>query len=726
VISPDTAERAGGSDEVIDILRRARCVVIEHLRADDASYAEGRLRAQSRLAGLSAKIHGAGASEQIERWLEPSVYGWTAERPPLDWYAGAVAAHLLQFELPAAIGEHLLSAANYYGDFALVHALAAPLAATASTDTHFESLKQAGKAYKNIGDFERARTCYRSALLHASVRRDDALVAYFLLLYAKLCDHYQQRIAWHRALHRIAHRRFEALRESHRGDHFARWLQISEDACAKVDPTDAERLFARAERGVVFGTDAYVRTSWHRKEWEINNHLARPELPIQGDVERWMSDLVELTEMAAELGNERAWNVRMLQYTQIARKLGERFTNRGVPPPAILVPLFEGSALVHIADVERGARKLSDRRTIAMAASEQARWRLLLARESSRGVLDHDREAAIRDLEEASAQLTLSTDWMFDIYYNVTVELGELYAQMGRWPLAVRLYKDAYHYCKRLVTGIEDDEKKLAIIGESDSPELSVLTPDERSELCGELRHDYLVLLGRALDIGERLERVQTERMEHAQALRIRRGAMRYHRISEVLRQADPVRGEPRQISEVLVEVDDLLFQWKKSDHSDVRSIDLASQIRRIAKDWSQVGFNRLEQRSVVLEFEDELLEYLISTVVHNALEAAERARIPRCMIELDLVERDGIVYLAAHDDVGNIDQLKSAVAMVNQRELPRSERGPGGGEGLLHLREYMMKALDLPQPWLVESRTDGWKTILIPLGRGQRNSKAR
>ena len=286
---------------------------------------------------MSSPPPSATRAAVIERWLQYDDDGNFSERPSLRWYARAIVVHLSERALPERARRRMLRAANYYGDYSLVHDLAAPILPLEFSAYHFDALKQAGKAFKNSGEFEKARSCYRRAIELASRNHQEDYIAYFLLLYAKLCDRYQQRSAWYRAFHRIAHERLHHLASAGGEPRLTRWCQIADDALGKAiysasatDGEEASKLFERALQNASAESDAYVRVvlALNAKRFFFAACvLGAPQDPalLRSDLDA----LLGLTRVARRLGNERAWAVRRVQYLQIARQI--RTTYRQTP-----------------------------------------------------------------------------------------------------------------------------------------------------------------------------------------------------------------------------------------------------------------------------------------------------------------------------------------------------------------------------------------------------------
>jgi anti-sigma regulatory factor (Ser/Thr protein kinase) len=709
-----------------DVWRQARDVVERHLD-EAASFAESRARATDELnsrlpAGSFA--HLAPGDEDIAALLDPQWYGWSHERPPLNWYAGAIAASHLFGRLPDSATKDLLGAANYYGDSNLVHEIARANTATTNDDLRSSILKHAAKAYKNDGNFDDARACYRKALLLAHAGSKVDLVAYFLLLFAKLCDHYEQRVAWHRTFHRFAHVRFERIAADAPSWKTRRWLQISEDALAKAifdtDPEAAEQYFRAALDHGPLDEDGYARIKAHHQEAHLLRRLSSPEALDISRLERSFGDLWRLFKAARALGNERAANVRRLQYVRLARLAATRLVGgRGRAVPAFAEPLLEGEWEVDTTGIHKGAMRYSDRRTAAMAAFERAQWRLYCASGGRNEVSRTGFDLAISDMETALGLLVGTRDRMFDLYYEVAIELCHLYEMSRRWHEAHRLYEDTYEECNKIVGRIEQDECKLREPSSElqGMPELMLLEPAERERLTVELTYDYRLLLKRALSLCERLKRPQFQEAVDATRRLLARGSIQSHEVMKVVRKALP--GSDAASTSARGRVEALLRGLDEAAYeAAVTCVDVPGEVRRVvARNHLEVDISALENQSVVVEFDVWVLHALVAELVDNAALAAERQGLPCCRIQIDVRVERQYLYLVVKDDAGDLAVLRNAIELVNAGERAKSRRSLDGGKGMLAFRNYMRDLLRVKRPWSVEALPDGMKALVIPIG---------
>jgi tetratricopeptide (TPR) repeat protein len=511
-----------------DVLLVAQAKVRKHLQDAKLTYAQAYRRAREELHATPDAVT-LPTSAWLDDWLRPERHGWYAEPPTHGWYAGALAARALGAQFSEVLTQRLMDAANYYGDSDLVLEIFRDIPAETASAFRCDLLKQVAKAHKNAGAFELARKCYREALELAHRDNSVALVTYFLLLYAKLCDHYEQRIAWHRAFHRIAHTRLQHIDILGQcdDDRLPRWMRISEDALAKAiydtHPDEAEALFARALQRCDVEEDSYLRVAWHRAEARILRQIGGADINV-GVVAGELQVLDRLIDLARRLQNDRALNVRRVLQLRLVRMVCERM---GPVLPEELSEidsvreLLNGESLIIAGETLAWFSRLDDRRGEAIAVFERGKWRGLVSGRQSAKVIE--------DLEQARARLTNAPDVMFDLYYDMALALAEQYQIEGKWAEAEMVYVEVYDYCNKLADRIDLDDRRLPIDTPDAPPELRLLSADERDQLAHELRRDYRVLLKRALKVGERLRMPKQELRNEAVRRYMQREAVYHH-----------------------------------------------------------------------------------------------------------------------------------------------------------------------------------------------------
>jgi len=679
------------------------------MRRGGASYASARIDAFSsaQIGDFSASARRASVELRSWSFLSPQKHGWTTERPPLSWYATAVASFELLRRLPGTLALRLMSAGNYFGDSALVRDVVTAVEASGVAADRWEVLKQSAKAHKNAGHFTGAREVYGEALKLARKARSNDREAYFLLLYAKLCDHYEQKIAWHRALHRIAYERLLRLCKRPRASkQIVRWLQIAEDTYAKVlyasDPETAESLFESAIEKAPPGTDAHIRVLAHLCEARLSHGTGLTNR------EEVLGILEGTIDEARTLGNDRAWYVRSLRYLQVCRKL---YASRAFDAQALpsLVPLLDGESVSRLNAIVTASNLHSDPRSTALALYERAEWRLIMTGTERP---ERRRERAIVDLEEAMKHLQGCHDLMVNIYHAVITSLGECYAASHQWSDALAIYEGAYSHCRASLAVVESNERALENGQWDGSPELSLLTDDERTKLTADLRHDYRLLSRRALDLGERIQFAQRERLVESAFRVVSRGQVECHSLASEIRKL-PIQSSP-EVDALLTKIERLLRDWQTNRlEDDLKVVDVAREIDHIIKGFAFVKRARTDQGPIQIRASREILTVLVTCIVENVAQVAPIG--PEVILSLEV--KEDRVYLNAKDNAGDIDHFQQVIDAINAGRRAESKRDSRGGFGLNKIKTDMAATMYVKEPWSVHPIENGWKCLTIPLG---------
>ena len=203
--------------------------------------------------------------------LKKDKYVWKSERPPLTWYAAALAAMHLQMNFSPELACDLAKACNYYGDFDISKKMARYALKKLPSNynrIHFEAIKQLSKAYKNEGNFEESRIVLREAISKYKTQNDSTYLAYIYLLFAKLCNDYQQRQGWYQEFHKIAKEKMNRSPEASE-----KWKILCEEsygkACFESNPEESIKICSRLILNSTASDDSYIRRKAHLLEAKI-------------------------------------------------------------------------------------------------------------------------------------------------------------------------------------------------------------------------------------------------------------------------------------------------------------------------------------------------------------------------------------------------------------------------------------------------------------------------
>ena len=259
--------------------------------------------------------------------LRKEKFNWINERPPLAWYSAANAAVDHQMNFTPELACILARASNYYGDFERAKKMSSFALERLSNNynrVHFEATKQLAKSLKNDGDFDKSQMVLRKAFYNYNDKQEFGYIAYLYMLFAKLCNDYQQRQGWYQAFHRIAKERIANSLSAP-----DKWKKICDESFAKSNfvsnPQESIKIYSRLATSSTLKDDSYVRRMAHLHEARILNALKySKEKKGINLIEYFHNELEKywnLIAIAEGLGNIKAVCVRKAHMLRLARKV---------------------------------------------------------------------------------------------------------------------------------------------------------------------------------------------------------------------------------------------------------------------------------------------------------------------------------------------------------------------------------------------------------------------
>jgi hypothetical protein len=543
-----------------------------------------------------------------------------------------------------------------------------------------------------------------------------------------------QRQGWYLAFHKIAKKRFESL--GTRGGLELRWHFIARESYAQAlyahDPVEAEALYEELLAGCDPESETYLRARAHLLSGRLHRLLERGDTPA---IQQALREFGRLSELARRLRNPRALHVRQVQYLALAHQALLDGHGAG---SSELQRLCEGEALESARDAETGAELFTDRKTLALARVERARWEVLI-RGAGPGGHERAREAAIAHLLRAREAAMGEHEPLSTIYLDVLRQLAEWNVELRAWSDAIEHYEKEYDYGLLLKAELEKDEGQIGAQLEASShgassealPEFQVLSGDELGVLREYLRIDYRALLDRLLRTAERLHRLREEQTRAA--MRTNRElavGFRYHGVFQGLRELSEVlEGTAPAALRHIEQLKSELESWRNLDDTvfETTVIDLGRAVQAVIDgsvtlERHRAGVTVEGEAGHRILFDEVILRYIVENLVVNAYEAASSVRRPHYHVRLRTCERDGLVWLGCEDDVGDYENYAEIIRQVNQGGEVRSSRGANRGRGLRLVRQFIEHVSGVRAAWTLRAPEGGGKELLIPLAEAWRD----
>ena len=680
-------------------------------------------------------------SDVVDDLLRRDKFAWVNERPPLNWYAAALSALNLEMNFSAVSACELAKASNYYGDFELSKKMsmyAKEKACNSKDEIFFQSTKQLSKAYKNEGDFENSRVILRRAFSEFSNNDESGKIAYLYLLFAKLCNDYQQKQGWHEEFHKIAFERMEKSLDAPE-----KWKEISAESYAKsisdTNINEANEIYSKLLNNSSMNSDIYVRRASHLCEINILNNLKYSNNTEPNKLllsfEKHLEECWRIINISEKLGNYKAEIVRKGHLLRLVRKI--ELWRRSIPALKetqidIIDDFILGEAMAVADHALKIAYVLNDWRSTATLEFEKGMWLKYIISGTSHLDLNSCQLKAIDHFHRALSTLKKPKQTLTFLYHLVLMELGTSYAINREWYNAAQVLKECYQHCKQLVNNLHADEKLVQHYPTGNSSdfelaELSLLTKVERDKLSKALIEDYKVLTSRLMKVGEQLSDISLEQITKWTAhLYSTSWRSRHHNLISLI---NNYRDKISDNSDILNDLNNiylLVKQWAKEDSEFLKysSFDIIRETNNIIGSifyLQKFKSNLLIMNTIGVElqvfFNIEVLRIIAENLISNTYEAAMRLTRRTCewQAKIEFKVINNYVSILYGDNVGDYNNYSNVIDCINNYELPRSSKDRNHGDGLILIKKLIRDFGKHNEKWQLIK--DGeWKTLCIPL----------
>ncbi len=700
------------------------------------SYFEARVRVENNIDVISKQDNRLPASFTTDL-LKKCNYDWLHEKPPLTWYAAVNTAYIQKMNFSPELLCWYAAASNYYGDFERAQQVASCALELLSDDynrVHFEAMKQLAKALKNNGDFDKSQVVLRQAFCNFKNQDKHGYIAYLYMLYAKLCNDYQQREGWYQAFHYIANDRISKNKSSP-----TKWVEICSESFAKSnfdnDPEASLKIYSEIVAQENCENDSYVRQKAHLYEATIINAIKNPNSIKDNPIDFFTSELEKywnLINIAEDLGNIKAVCVRQTHFLRLARKVELwRRSNQETKDNevAIIADLKNGEAIRIISSASNIAFTINDWRTQAVLQYEKGMWLNYIVPACGSVKISKRNKLAEKCFIESLAILKKPKYTLAFLYYLVLMELGKKNINKKNWSQARSYFKECYRHCKRLVYTLQFDEESLQRckrheMGNCNMIELNMLTINEQNIISQALMKDYKVLTSRSMWIAEQLSELSFEQItKWTASFYSTSWRSRHHNLTGKLRKIKEENSKHDFLVESLYEIEELVNKWSAEDigHLKLNTFDLINEVKNIVetsifvRDFKdRISIDQKSFHNINIHFNVEVLRIVIENLISNIAElGVQLDRVWDAKITFNI--SDGMVMIAFSDNLNCFTEFSSAVELVNQFKAPKSSKRSGNGKGLLLVKELIQTICNNRSKWSLEEKNN-WKTLIIPL----------
>ncbi|MBL0702047.1 MAG: ATP-binding protein [Desulfosarcina sp.] len=669
--------------------------------------------------------------------LKKSRYNWIHEKPPLTWYAAVNTAYIQGMNFSPELMCMYAAASNYYGDFERAQQLSSCALELLSNDynsIHFEATKQLAKALKNNGDFDKSQLVLREAFCSFSNQEEQGYIAYLYMLYAKLCNDYQQREGWYQSFHFIANTRILNSKFPP-----AKWIEICNESFAKSnfnnDPRNSLKIYSQIVSRTKKKNDSYVRQKAHLYEATIVNSILNQHEQKNDLIDFFNNELEKywnLIGIAEKLGNIKAVCVRQAHFLRLARKVElwrQSYQGTGNDKIAIITDLVNGEAIRLISSATNIAFTINDWRTQAVLKYEKGMWLSYIIPASGTIEMFKRDKLAEECFVEGLSILKKPKYTLAFLYYLVLMELGKVNINKQNWSQARSYFKECYQHCKHLIHTLQLDEESLQRSRRTECVscnmiELCMLKTRERERVNRALMKDYKVLTSRSMWIAEQLSELSFEQITKWTAnFYSTSWRSRHHNLTGKLRKIKAENSNHPSLVHSLDEIEGLVNKWSAEDigHLRVNTIDLINEVKTIietsifVRDFKdQIIIKKNANSKVYIQFNIEVLRIIIENLVSNIAELGSQLD-SNWKVKISFDISNDMVSIDFSDNLGCFEKFSSAIELVNQFKAPKSSKRSGNGKGLLLVKELILTSCNNRNKWILVQENN-WKTLRVPL----------
>jgi hypothetical protein len=700
-----------------------------------SSYSEGYKEIKEHVNKLCVeKIH--VSDTLVKSRLIATYNNWKNEKPPLGWYCLCLSYYFYCDDLPVDVLIMLMRASNYYGNYEHVEEIYnSESVEKLDIKRRSEYLKQVAKAFKNMGMFVESQRVYREILGITSGKYRNTYHTYYLMLYAKLCNDYQQRQAFYIALHKISYDRIKKYNDEKRVSGIPKvWEYISKDSYAKSifneDSVLSMILYGDLLSLGDIKIDSLVRIKAHYYELKIISLISKGKDEYEyGKVLQYYADFKEIFNDLRESDNVRANNVRQIQYLRITRLIINYLGGiKDLKLPAGIDDLLNGEAMSLANYVYASSKFFNDWKTCVYAKVEMSFWGDMCGESGGEYLI------AERIVHLENAKVILAEKYkahLSGIYYDVLFGLAENYIKIRDWANASNAYKEIYEYSKNLIKVVEHDEQMVDMVinikyddrdkNKCIDPEFWTLNNREINEIKKRLSVDYKYLLDRMIFVSDRLYSLgMAQAANTAQKTMELSRSFKYHSLSERLRKLliDTVNN-PEVYGKIMA-FDDDLKKWKNEEINmfEIRDIDVKKELIRAIDEYLTVDADRIKICGVEdgkIRFNEFVLRKILDGLILNTVESARRNKVIEYTVQVGAFITEKICYLWVGDNTGDCESLSKSVELINSNQDINVIKARA--KGLYLIKEMIGQLTSNNNKLYVEEYGEKYKRICVPLG---------
>lgn len=676
------------------------------------------------------------------------------ERPELEWISKATILFFHSTNYPINLISILLQSCTYFGFHEIISNILVKIPPNLPFEHQCDIYKHHAKYLKNIGDLKKAQAIYRKAIIYSDQNKREDYTAFFIMLYAKLCQDHLQRVGIYVAFHDIAYKRLQkCLKQDNifsiKRNKLNLWINISKDAYAKAiytnSPKKADKIFSSISIEDLSNNERKYRIKFRQLECKIN-YILEDEKKYK-KIPKLISDYFDCISAFEIQGNIKAIYIRNIRFVRLLRKIKEKSNS------ILINSNLYDVALNKAKEAKTDALMLSDTKMAAEALIEIALWEKIQVTESNSQWNNNEQlyNNIIKYLLEAENILTNNRESVItSTYFDIINTLAINFLELGNWDKSLFYYEKLYDYVGVLVKSVTNDEKEIVAALNSKKtnknldtnllPEFQVLSKPELIKLKEKIVVDYKLLLDKLSDYKEKIRQLSEKRLHfHQEKIRLTHKSFSHDLVTIANNMESIINGMDNDEHNLSDLKNKILFEnrqivskcteWEKSMESlyELSLFDINIFLNKY------IEFDYFKNRGIItfrvenykfnnplINFNESILRGILDNLVNNIIQVGKRLNVTNIEIGFGISEDTHYEYLCIDDNVGDYDFFKSNIDSLNftGKEIQKiaSRRSPTeGGRGLSYVRNNIFVLTQIVAPWELLQIKDNIKILKIP-----------
>ena len=673
--------------------------------------------------------------------ISPEYYGWSNkdECPSLDWFSFAILYYLSGNELVFRFFLLMLRTINYHGFLGLIVIFDKDPLKNFSfeknedpTLLYFSYYQYIAKYYRALGNVEKAQYHYLNLL---EIAKDTGAKAFIFSLLSKLNTDYLLRKGMAKEYSRISFKL--AIKSKEFKERHTRRYIICLDTYAKDiyldNPKKAEKLYSEL---LELGRDhplSLIRIEFRVLEARINHKIKKKVIQDIPDLLKEYDNKINLLLDKMP----KAKYIRTLHFVGFFREIivmgpiKDDWFNKKYKT------LLEGEAEYLITSCIDEAKSFRDRRFIALGYYELSFWY----------VRNNKIDEAISLLVKGLGAFDIDKKSIINVIYTEILKaLTNLYGRKLQWEQSLQYHNELYEYFQIITTELEKQKKNLENYlpnfkrqANTDKSEFSFLEAKERENMYQSLLIDYDTLVKSLLEYGTNINKIQAIDLHDIKEAIRKQNHFISHEIRKHYNNLDAIekdfrviicesKGEnklrrhvdclEREIASLGYHIDGYektmgISLLKKINISEVAD----SYIETFSKSYAaDVVIRNLTKGEFVVKFNPFDIKEYISILLSNAYKVGQRHNINPIVIEFELFEDEGVIFLQCSDNCGEYPNFKNNIVDNLNSKVPVTNCYNKGGHGFgLQLLKDLSKSYNIDLNWNLKGN-DNLKILTIPL----------